>query len=98
MPGFWKSVNRVAIKAGKHALKEFLFQGSSVSAKKQVEAAFESAGYEIIKQAYDESTEAQQFFASISLDFPDSDAEVAAFIDDLSDTQAAQLAAFFKDE
>jgi len=98
MPAFWKSVNKVAVKAGNPALKEFLFQGSNVPAKKRVEAAFESAGFDIMKQAYDESEEAQQFFTSLSLDFPGSDAEVAAFVDDLSDAQAEQLAKFFQDE
>ena len=93
--GFWKKVSRAAVKAGKNALKEFLFQGSNVPARKKVEVAFESAGYDAMKEAFDESEEAQKLFAKLSLDFPDSDVEVPAFIEDLSDEQSEELAAFF---
>lgn len=49
-------------------------------------------------EAYNSSEEAKQLFAKLGVDFPGSDAEVPAFVDDLSDSQAEALAKFFAAE
>ena len=63
------------------------FQSAKVKDVDKIRGVFQTAGFDKVKQYYDSNQEMQEAFDKAGLDFPDEQADVAAWLNDMSPEQ-----------
>ena len=63
------------------------FQSANVEDADKIRGVFQTAGFDKVKQYYDSNQEMQEAFDKAGLDFPDEQADVAAWLSDMSPEQ-----------
>ena len=72
------------------------FQSANVEDADKIRGVFQTAGFDKVKQYYESNQEMQEAFDKAGLDFPDEQADVAAWLSDMSPQQGKAVCEAFK--